>query len=855
MRRLLFLLLPLLALPLTAATRLPTNVIPSHYDLVIYPDLATEKFSGSVVIDVDVKAPTDTITLHSVGLALRDVFVDAQLSIVTYDAPNEIAMLKVAQPLAVGPAHINVKFDGTIAPGLRGLYLSRTAKRKYAVTQFEATSARRAFPCFDEPALKATFDITLVVDKGDTAISNGAIVSDTPAGDKHALKFAQSKKLPTYLVALLIGDFECIKGSANDVPIRVCSTPGLQHLGTFALGAAEASIKYFEEYYGIKYPFGKLDMIGIPDFGAGAMENAAAITYRETDLLIDEKTASTIVRKRVAEVVAHEIAHQWFGDLVTMKWWDDIWLNEGFATLMSEKPVEAWKPEWHGALDRPLRTDNALITDSQRTTRAIRMPVTSLSENALFDSGITYDKTASVLRMTEEWLGRDAFRDAIRAYLKKYSYSNAAAEDFWSTMRTATKQPIDEVLRSFIDLTGPPLLRVSESCATDARTVTIAQQRLLPRGDAPPPQTWTIPICAHEVGVKTSQPCRLIAKESETLTFASPSCTRPLFLSRNGAGYYVVDYAPNMRNALRAHLGELPAVEEIAYHGNEWILVRSLHREAGEYLGLIRALPRPAERPLVTAVSDNIVYLDQRLVDDGNRAAWQAWVRNAVRGLAPATWDTPPNETGEQRIARATVLWVLGYVAGDREVLDGARKVAEQYMQNPSSVDAVVADRALRLSAINGDAAFFDRVMEQLHRAPTPELAARYRNLTPLFRDPQQFARAVDYIFSDEVRAQDVGTLIGAMFTDRATRAAAWTATKSRWSKLEDRGIAGRVGFSLGTFCDSESKKDVETFFAEHGAKMNQRTLSRAQETIGACIAFKAAQQSSFDKALSAPSP
>jgi aminopeptidase N len=850
MRRLLSLLLPLLALPLTAATRLPTNVAPSHYDITITPDLATEKFSGSVAIDVDVKAATDTITLHSVELDLHDALVSDQPATVTYDVPNDIAILKLAQPLAVGPAHVVIKFDGKIAQGLRGLYLSRTPKRKYAVTQFEAMSARRAFPCFDEPALKATFDITLVVDKGDTAISNGAIVSDTPAGEKHALKFAQTKKLPTYLIAMLVGDFECIKGSANDVPIRVCSTPGLQHLGTFALGAAEASIKYFEEYYGIKYPFGKLDMIGIPDFGAGAMENAAAITYRETDLLIDEKTASTIVRKRVAEVVAHEIAHQWFGDLVTMKWWDDIWLNEGFATLMSEKPVEAWMPEWHAALDLPLRTDNALMTDSQRTTRPIRMPVTAVNEGALFDSGITYDKTASVLRMTEEWLGHDAFRDAIRTYLKKYSYSNAAAEDFWSTMRAASKQPIDDVLRSFIDLTGPPLLHVSESCAANGRMVTIAQERLLPRGDTLPSQTWTIPICAHEVGSKTSQPCRLIAKPSETLTFASPSCKRPLFLSRNGAGYFVVDYAPDLRNALRAHLGELPPVEEIAYHGNEWLLVRSLHREAGEYLGLIRALPRPAERPLVTAVSDNIVYLDQRLVDDHNRAAWQTWVRGAVRGMAPATWDTPPNETGEARIARATVLWILGYVAGDRAVLDGARKVAEQYMQNPSSVDAVIAERALRLSAINGDAAFFDRVMEQLHRASTPELAARYRNLVPLFRDPQQFTRAIDYIYSDEVRAQDVGGLITAMFTDRATRPAAWTATKSRWSKLEERGVATRVAFGLSTFCDAESKKDVESFFAEHGAKMGQRMLSRASETMGACIAFKAAQQGLFDKAL-----
>jgi len=850
MRRFFF-LLPLLALPLAAADRLPTTVIPNHYALEISPDLAAETFTGKETIDVDVNTPTDTIKLHSVGLTLHDVRVGDQDATVTYDVPNEMATLKLAAPVAAGPAKISAMFDGKLAQGLRGLYLSRTAKRKYAVSQFEATSARRAFPCFDEPAMKATFDLRLIIDKGDTAISNGPIISDQPAGEgKHALTFERTKKLPTYLVAMLVGDFECITGGANGVPIRVCSTPGLQHLGTFALAAGEQSIKFFEQYYGIKYPFRKLDMIGIPDFGAGAMENAAAITYRETDLLVDEKTASTVVLKRVAEVVSHEVAHQWFGDLVTMKWWDDIWLNEGFATLMSEKPIEAWKPEWHGELDRPLRTDNALLTDSLRTTRAIRIPITSTSENSLFDSGITYDKTASVLRMTEEWIGRDAFRDAIRAYLKKYSFSNAAAEDFWSTMRDASKQPIDQVLESFIDLTGPPLLRVTELCANGAREVTISQQHLLPRGDTPAPQKWSIPICAHEVGAKATEPCRLFAKSSETFTFDLSSCKRPLFLNRNGAGYYLVDYTPEVRDLLRQSIGELPPVERVAYHGNEWILVRSLHREAGEYLSLVRALPHPAERPLISAVSDNLNYLDQRLVNDQNRAAWQLFVRETVRGLAPATWEAPANETGEQRIARATLLWILGNIAGDRDVIAGAKVVAERYMKNPSSVDAVIADRALRLSAINGDAAFFDRVMTQLKSAPTPELAARYRGLVPLFRDPKLFARAIDYTFSDDVRAQDVGNLIGGLFGDPRTRPAAWAETKNRWESLEKRGVAARVAFSLGSFCDEESKKDVETFLAKNGSKLNPRAIARATETMNSCIAFKAAQQASFDAAL-----
>jgi alanyl aminopeptidase len=320
-------------------------------------------------------------------------------------------------------------------------------------------------------------------------------------------------------------------------------------------------------------------------------------------------------------------------------------------------------------------------------------------------------------------------------------------------------------------------------------------------------------------------------------------------LSRNGGGYFVVDYAPETRNELRTQFRELPEIEQITYHANEWLLVRSLHRDAGEYLRLLGAVPRPAVRPLVTALADSLVYLDQRLVDDHNRASWQTFVRNAVRGLAPATWSAPANETAEQRIARANVLWILGSVVADPDVIAGARTVADRYMKDPSSVDAVIAERALRLSAINGDAAFFDRVIEQLEHAPTPELAARYRNLVPLFRDPKLFARAIDYAYSDKVRSQDVATVAGGLFVDHATRAAAWTATKSRWAQLEERGTANRVTFGLSTFCDPESKKDVETFFAEH-PKVAKRTVTRVTESINACIAFKAAQQASFDAAL-----
>jgi aminopeptidase N/puromycin-sensitive aminopeptidase len=846
----------LAALPLAAA-RLPKSVIPDHYAITITPDLAAAKFSGSETIDIDIKEPVDTITLHSVGLELHDVVVGSGSKLltptITFDETNETASLKFAQTVPPGRASMRIGFNGTLGDQLRGLYLSKTPKRRYAVTQFESTDARRAFPSFDEPAMKASFDITLVVDNGDTAISNGAIASDTPAGEgKHAVHFRTTPKISTYLVAFLVGDFQCVSGGVDDIPIRVCSVPGMQDLGKFAVSAAEASIAFYDKYYGIKYPFGKLDLIGIPDFEAGAMENAGAITFRETALLIDDKTASVERKRGVAGVIAHEIAHQWFGDLVTMKWWDDIWLNEGFATFMAPKPLIAWHPEWRLDLDEVSGTNGSLGVDSSRATRPIRQKAETRNEiNALFD-GIAYGKTAAVLRMEENWVGEETFRDGIRAYLKKFSYSNAAAEDWWGTMTATTKQPFDAVMKSFVDQTGAPLLHVAEACGPDgSRTVSVTQERMVSKALPPVPQSWTIPICGHEAGASAAAlPCRMIAKPADT--FTTEFCTRPLFLSRNGAGYYVTDYSPAMRAALRAHVGEMPAAEQISLQGNEWLLVRNLREDAGDYLALLRGMPRPAERSLVSNIAGSIGNLDRAVVDEHNRDAWHAYVREVMRGYAPLTWDAPSGETAEQRIMRATVLGVLGVEGADPEVIAGAQRVAQQYMNDPSSVDAVIADRALPIAAINGDEAFFDQVLAHIKSAPTPEVAARYRGLVTLFRDPKLIARAVDYAYSDQVRSQDLPGLAAGLFFNPAAKQTAWSAAKAHWDMLNQKipTAIGAITGSVGTFCDAAMKQDVQTFFATHPPGTGERALRRGLEGIDTCMAFRAAQQLSFDTAL-----
>src|SRR5271154_616136 len=399
MKRLMLLVICGLALcGSVGAQRLPDNVVPESYDLTFTPDLVKATFGGDEAIHVTLRRAAASIVLNSAEIDFLETTITAggstQTATVSKNENLEQATLSVPNEIAAGPAEIHIRFTGILNDKLRGFYLSETARRRYAVTQFEATDARRAFPSFDEPAYKAIFRITLVIDKGDTAISNGKIVSDTagPGNGKHTLQFSDSPKMSSYLVAMMVGDFACIQGAADSIPIRVCAVPEKKDLLSYALLSAENILKYYDTYFQIKYPYQKLDIIAFPDFSAGAMENVAAITYRETLLTIDDRNASVDAHQAVVGVLAHEMAHMWFGDLVTMKWWDDIWLNEGFATWMAYKPIEAWKPDWHDERAEIEETGGSLGTDSIASVRAIRARAETPAEIGMLFDGIAYGK-------------------------------------------------------------------------------------------------------------------------------------------------------------------------------------------------------------------------------------------------------------------------------------------------------------------------------------------------------------------------------------------------------------------------------------------------------------------------------
>jgi aminopeptidase N len=627
-----FLLLITLA-AIAQAQRLPTGVVPEHYQLTFTPNLQDARFDGDEFIDLRVLKPMTIITLNSAEIKFISATVESHGSTlnakVTLDDDREQANLILPRTLAVGPARLHIVFTGILNDKLRGFYLSETPTRRYAVSQFEPTDARRAFPCFDEPDKKAAFDITLVVDKGDTAISNEKLVSDTPGpGDhKHTLKFATTKKLSTYLIALLVGDFQCIDGSADGVPIRACATPDKRDQGKFALAAAEYVMHYYDEYFGIQYPFGKLDLIAIPDFEAGAMENAGAITYRESVMLLDPKVATVDNYETVAAVVAHEMAHQWFGDLVTMKWWDNLWLNEGFATWMETKPLTKWKPEWHEELTEVSETNRTLTLDALKNTHPIRQKADTPDEiNQQFD-GISYGKAASVLRMVEYYVDPELFRKGTQNYLRAHSYGNATAEDFWTAITQASGKPADKIMSSFVVQPGEPLLHVSQ----ESGGLTVSQERffsdrqLLGTGQ----QTWTVPVCWRPVAADGRGSCFLLTSGGDQ---TKAPATAPVFANGFGHGYFRNEYEPAMRDKFSRELESgLNPAERITLLGDEWALVHVGRISISSYLDLLGQLKGEPERQVWSGVLSSLEYVDDKLVSDQDREQFHQFVRNLLK--------------------------------------------------------------------------------------------------------------------------------------------------------------------------------------------------------------------------------
>ena len=839
------------------AQRLPTTVTPEQYTLWFAPDLAQETFRGRESIAVTLAAPSTSITLHAAEITFGDVTIEdaggSQVARVSLNEAAETATLTVPRAIARGSATIRIAYTGLLNDKLRGFYISKANGRKYAVSQMEATDARRAFPSFDEPAYKATFDITLMVDAADTAISNGRQVTDTPGPDagKHTLGFARTPKMSTYLVALLVGDFACRSGAAGSTPIRICATPDKLGLTAFALAAAEQQVTFFNTYFGIPYPYEKLDIIGVPDFAAGAMENAGAITFRERMLLADEATASVGVRKAVASVISHELAHQWFGDLVTMKWWDDIWLNEGFATWAANKPLAAWKTEWKMDVNAATETQAALGLDALRATRAIRTAVETPAQiNEVFDP-IAYEKTAGVLGMIEAYVGPEAFRKGVSSYLAKYSLGNATGEDFWTEVTRVTEKPVNRIMKSFVEQAGAPMLSVRTRCVAGNTEVALKQQRFTGAPGAAPAaaQTWTLPVCVTTAAGPAT--CTIVTEAEQTVR--APGCGAAM-VNADARGYYFTEYEPAAVAALARRTPALTAAERISLLGDEWRMVRSGRHDVGTYLDLAAAFARDETPEVVGDMAGRLGAVMGDIADPSQRPAFQAWVRARFGPALDAIGLTDGLDDADAVNSRRGVL--LQLLSSDPGVQKRARELAQAYMARPASISPTLVTPVLQVAAAGGDAALYDEFVARMTAASaTPETYYRYFNALPAFRDPGLVTRTQQFALT-QARSQDAPLLLGQLLVSASTQDGTWALVKAEWPALVAKlgtfqGIPNIVG-ALGAFCSADRATEIKAFFDAHPVPEAARALQQSLERIATCSAVKARQSPAFGKWLAA---
>jgi len=832
--------------------RLPTSVIPERYELKLSPDLTRWRFTGQEKVSVQITEAVHDIVLNAAELELSRVslkradgrVVEGQ---VLLDPENERARLRFPEIVPAGSAELLIEFSGILNDKLHGFYRS-TYKgadgqdKPLASTQFESTDARRAFPCWDEPALKAVFQVTLLVDEKLTAISNTRVIREKRlegTGTKEVV-FADSIKMSTYLVAFIVGEFEATEAvMAAGAPLRVYAVPGKKLLTRFALEIGQASLDYFSRYYDIRYPGDKLDLIAIPDFASGAMENLGAITFRETALLVDAEKATRAELERVADVVSHENAHMWFGDLVTMKWWNGLWLNEAFATFMEMLAVDAWKPEWRRWDNFTISRAAAMQVDGLKSTRSIEFPVERPDEAAGMFDVLTYEKGASVLRMLEQYLGADAFRDGIRVYLQRHQYANAETTDLWDALENSSEQPVRTLMDSWIFQPGYPLITVEKH----GRGLRLTQQifRYLQDGSTSG-QRWYVPIFLR-AGAKSGifRQTLLLAEKEQTLEFEdSPDW---VVVNAGGHGFYRVAYSRELLDALKDSLNDqLSSVEKFGLVNDTWAATLAGLVMPSDYLSLIELMRGESDLNIWATIIGSCHNLE-RILDEDQCDRLAERVRMLV---GPAVerfgWSTRERESELESQLRGDLIAALGTLGEDKPCQQYARELFARYEKAPDAVDRNVVPALVAIVAHTGTISDYENFYRRFKDAATPQEETRFLFALANFRVPELIDRTLDLTISGEVRTQNAPYLLRGILLNRKARAQAWSFMKAHWEEMlrqyPDNSIP-RMCEGIVGLVTPELEKDVREFFTVHPVKQGSKQLEQHLERLQVAVQCK----------------
>jgi alanyl aminopeptidase len=784
-----------------------------------------------------------------------------------------LSTLELGAPLSAGRALIEIRYDAPFSDNLGSLYRVQHDGEHYAFTQFEALEARRAFPCFDEPAFKTPFEIWLTVPQGRVAVSNTPVVSTEQApGGLQRLRYARTRPLPTYLVAFAVGPFDVVQGEPiaatalrpDPIPVRGIAVRGKGSQLRYALQHTAPLLLELERYFGIAYPYRKLDLIAVPDFGAGAMENAAAITFREWLLLLDPDQAPEHQRRAFAGVMAHELAHHWFGNLVTMPWWDDIWLNEAFATWLGHRVVERVHPEYRSNVALRASVLHVMDADSKASARRVRQPVETTHDVANAFDGITYQKGAGVLAMFEQYLGPEVFRRGVSDYLRSRAFGVGDSDDLFAALGAAAGRDVGPAIGSFVDQPGVPRVRAELRCEQGQATVALSQARYLPAGsEATRERLWRVPVCVrHGRRGKSAEHCTDLSTARGELQLPGP-CPRWIMPNAGASGYYRWTLPEADLKRLRDHgLPRLSTVEMLSVVDSLTSAFDSGDMPGAEVLAAMTEVVDAEERAVAIAPMSLLYFVEERIADAQTRPALAGFARalygNRMRelGYAPRA-----DETGEARLMRADVATLLADVGDDGVVRTTLAELGRAYLGppdgqlQPDNVTAELRGLAVRVALQEGDGALFDLALARLHRAEDSDARGALLQALSSVRDPARSARALQLVFDPKLHLNEVLVPIARQLGDRRTREAAWAFVERRYDEIVERvsgSGAGRLPHFAATFCTEEAGERVAKFFEGRAEKLRggPRNLALALETIRLCDARVRAQRESVQRFL-----
>jgi alanyl aminopeptidase len=835
--------------------RLGESARPSHYavDLTIVPDRDT--FRGIVDITVEIQAPSPAIWLNATALQIQDAsFRSDSGSQTAHVIPggNDFTGLTFDRPVS-GRGVLHIAYEGKISRNSSaGLFQMKDGDQWYVYSQFEPTDARRAFPCFDEPSFKTPWQLTLHVPKDNVALGNTPSLSETnEPNNMKAVKFKESKPLPSYLIALAVGRFDVVDaGKVGKTPLRIITPRGKAAEAKSAVETIPQLLKLLENYFGTPYPYEKLDSVCMP-ISNFAMENVGLITYGST-LLLAKPGEDTINRQReMAWVTAHEMAHQWFGDLVTTSWWNDIWLNEAFATWMERKIVGEWRPQWHAEVVAVESRIGAMRQDSLISARKIRQPIDSNDDIANAFDGITYEKGAAVIQMFETWIGKEKFRKGIQLYLKQHANGTATATDFEAAISSAAGRNIAPAFDSFLDQAGVPEISVDLDCTSKPK-LKLAQKRMLPIGSkGSTQQVWRVPVCvAYEADGSTHHQCEVLADpRSEMVLAEAKSCPSWIVANDGETGYYQVGYSETLLEKTLSNNGShLGLAERVGVLGNVESLIGTGDISPRVALKLAAEFSSDPNWQVVASTADIAGMVKGNDVPDDLRAKGAQFVRKVFGKRATELgWTGKAGESEDIRLLRQKIVPFVAAVGEQKELIDEAAKLARSWLDTRRGIPTEMVSPVLRVAAEFGNQELFDRLHDAVLKEKDQPTRERLLSALGAFRDPKLARAGLELVLSSDFDAREsFFPLLFGPLGYVETRDLPFQFIKQNLDKLLARlprevggDYAANFPFSGGAFCDASHRSEVQEFFQDRVKAYTggPRNLAQVLEEIDLCIA------------------